>query len=354
MLYWLYSHFHINLFYYITLRGGIAFFISFALTLYLMPKFIKWAKTQKLNQPIFDLAPKTHKNKGKTPTMGGIVFVTSTVISTLLTAKLTNIYILIGLLTIVSFSFIGAKDDISKIIGKKNSAGLSPKIKFFLQIFFAFIVAILLFWTTKLSHEFYIPFDKHPLFNLNYFSIFFWILVIVSTSNAVNLTDGLDGLATIPSIFSFLTLGVFVYISGNALLSIHFLLPKVSDIGEIAIVAAAFVGALTGFLWFNCHPAEIFMGDSGSLSIGAFMGYMAIISKNEILLILIGFVFVIETLSVILQVGSFKIRKKRVFFMAPLHHHFEIYGWAESKIIVRFWIIAIIADIIALITIKIR
>ena len=189
---------------------------------------------------------------------------------------------------------------------------------------------------------------------MSVFAIAFWMLVMISTSNAVNLTDGLDGLATVPSVFSFLSLGVFVYISGNAILSSHFLLPKVSGVGEVSIIAAAFVGSLIGFLWYNCHPAEIFMGDSGSLSIGAFMGYMAIISKNEILLIIIGFIFVLETLSVILQVGSFKTRKKRIFHMAPLHHHFEIHGWAESKIIVRFWIIALIANIIALITIKIR
>ena len=354
MLYLLYEYLHINLFHYITLRAGIAFFISFILTLYLMPKFIKWALSLKLNQPIFDLAPGTHQKKGGTPTMGGIVFTFSTLFATILTVKLTNTYAIIGILTILFFSLIGAKDDISKIVGKTNESGLKPKTKFALQIIFSFIISLMLYYLTELNHSFYIPFYKYPLFDMSFFAIFFWMLVIISTSNAVNLTDGLDGLATVPSVFSFLSLGIFVYISGNAILSSHFLLPKVSGAGEVSIIAAAFVGSLIGFLWYNCHPAEIFMGDSGSLSIGAFMGYMAIISKNEILLIIIGFIFVLETLSVILQVGSFKTRKKRIFHMAPLHHHFEIHGWAESKIIVRFWIIALIANIIALITIKIR
>lgn len=354
MLYLLYEYLHINLFHYITLRAGIAFFISFILTLYLMPKFIKWALSLKLNQPIFDLAPGTHQKKGGTPTMGGIVFTFSTLFATILTVKLTNTYAIIGILTILFFSLIGAKDDISKIVGKTNESGLKPKTKFTLQIIFSFIISLMLYYLTELNHSFYIPFYKYPLFDMSFFAIFFWMLVIISTSNAVNLTDGLDGLATVPSVFSFLSLGIFVYISGNAILSSHFLLPKVSGAGEVSIIAAAFVGSLIGFLWYNCHPAEIFMGDSGSLSVGAFMGYMAIISKNEILLIIIGFIFVLETLSVILQVGSFKTRKKRIFHMAPLHHHFEIHGWAESKIIVRFWIIALIANIIALITIKIR
>ncbi len=354
MLYWLFSSFHINLFHYITLRAGVAFFIAFILTLFLMPKFIAWAKNQKMNQPIFDLAPGTHQKKGGTPTMGGIVFTTSTFIASLFTVKLDNPYVLMAILIILLFSIIGAKDDIAKITGKTNQSGLTPKAKLIIQLIFALIVSVTLYYFTNLDHNLYVPFYKHPVCDMSYFAILFWMLVIVSTSNAVNLTDGLDGLATVPSIFSFLSLGAFVYISGNVILSSHFLLPKVSGIGEVSIIASAFVGSLIGFLWYNCHPAEVFMGDSGSLSIGAFMGYMAIISKNEVLLIIIGFIFVLETLSVILQVGSFKTRKKRIFKMAPLHHHFEIQGWAESKIIIRFWIIAMIANIIALITIKIR
>jgi len=180
------------------------------------------------------------------------------------------------------------------------------------------------------------------------------VLVIVATSNAVNLTDGLDGLATVPSILSIATLGIIVYITGNAVLSQYLLMPSINGVGEVAIFAAAMAGSLLAFLWYNCHPAELFMGDTGSLSIGAFLGYMAIIGKSEILLILIGFIFVIETVSVILQVGSYKLRKKRVFLKAPIHHHFEEKKWAENKIIVRFWIIALLSNALALISLKIR
>ena len=354
MLYWFYETYHFNLFQYITLRSGIAFFIAFSITIFLMPVFIKWAIKKKVNQPIFKLAPDAHKKKSGTPTMGGVVFTISILIATLISAKLYNIYVILGIATIFLFSLIGAKDDISKIVGHTNESGLKPKTKFALQIFFALIISSLIFFATRVEHNLFVPFYKYPLLNMGYFAIPFWAIVMISTSNAVNLTDGLDGLATVPSIFSFLSLGTFVYMSGNAILSEHFLLPKIIGIGEVSIIVSAFIGSLIGFLWYNCHPAEVFMGDSGSLSIGAFMGYLAIISKNEILLIIIGFIFVLETLSVILQVGSFKTRKKRIFRMAPLHHHFEIQGWAESKIIVRFWIIAMIANIIALITIKIR
>lgn len=354
MLYWLYHGLHINIFQYITVRSGFAFFISLTLSLFLMPKFIAWAKSKNANQPIYDLAPKTHQTKSKTPTMGGIVIIFSTVLSIILCAHLINVYVILGLITILLFGLIGVKDDIAKIVGKNNSSGINAKTKIFLQFLASLILGYLLFTRTGLSHEIYIPFYKYPIINLQWLIVIFWSLVMVSSSNAVNLTDGLDGLATVPSIFSMISLGVFIYISGNAILSGYLLLPKVNGSGEVVILAAAMIGSLVGFLWYNCYPAEVFMGDSGSLSIGAFIGYMAIISKNEFLLILISFVFVLETLSVILQVGSFKTRKKRMFLMAPIHHHFEIKGWAENKIIVRFWIMAIISNIIALTALKIR
>jgi len=201
---------------------------------------------------------------------------------------------------------------------------------------------------------FYIPMYKFPLYDMHFFAVVFWVFVFVATSNAVNLTDGLDGLATVPSIFSIMTLGVFAYAIGNAVFSKYLLLPNIQGVGEVVIVAAALLGSLVGFLWHNAHPAEVFMGDSGSLALGGFIAYMAIVTKNEILLILVGFVFVMETVSVILQVGSYKTRKKRIFRMAPIHHHFEMKGWAENKIIVRFWIMAAISNIIALITLKLR
>ncbi|WP_304339327.1 phospho-N-acetylmuramoyl-pentapeptide-transferase [Campylobacter ureolyticus] len=354
MFYFLYEFFNINIFSYITARAGLAFFISFFMTIFLMPKFIRWAKIKKANQPIYDLAPKSHKSKNHTPTMGGIVFIGSSIIASFLCAKLTNIYVLSALMTLVFFSYIGFKDDFSKIVGKKNEAGLKAKTKFRLQILFSLVIALILFMFSGLSSEIFIPFYKNSIIDLKYGVILFWVLVITASSNSVNLTDGLDGLATIPSVFAVLTLGVFIYLSGHALFSEYLFLPKVSLVGEVVVVCAALIGSMLGFLWYNCHPAEIFMGDSGSLSVGAFIGYSAIISKNEFLLMLVGFIFVAETLSVILQVGSFKIFKKRVFLMAPLHHHFELKGWVENKIIIRFWIIALIANIIALASIKLR
>lgn len=354
MLYFLYQLFSINLFQYITVRAGTAFFLAFFLTIYLMPRFIKWAKTRNANQPIYDLAPKTHQQKSKTPTMGGLVFLVASFIAIIICARMNNLFVLTGLVCIILFGLIGMKDDFAKILGKKNTAGLTPRMKMLLQILASGIIALILYSGVDLATDFYVPFYKYPLFDMNILAIGFWILVMVSASNAVNLTDGLDGLATVPSILSILSLGIFVYVGGNAFLSSYLLLPKVGGSGEVVIVATAIMGSLVGFLWFNCYPAEIFMGDSGSLSIGAFIGYMAIISKNEILLFLIGFVFVLETVSVILQVGSFKTRKKRIFLMAPIHHHFEVKGWPENKIIVRFWILALLSNLLALTALKIR
>jgi len=351
MFYWFYRHLDINIFQYITVRAGIGFFIAFILTYFLLPKFILWAK-KRANQPIYSLAPQTHQQKNGTPTMGGIVFVFSTIVATILSAKLNNIYVVGGVLTIIIFALIGLKDDYSKITHNKNEAGLSPRYKFLLQLLGASIIATILYFYH--DFKFYIPFYKYPLFDMGFFAIIFWTIVMVASSNAVNLTDGLDGLATVPSIFAFFTLSIIVYITGHAILANYLLLPNIKLAGELAIIGASFAGSLIAFLWYNSHPAEIFMGDSGSLSIGAFLGYCAIVAKSEVLLILIGFIFVFETVSVILQVGSFKIRKKRVFLMAPIHHHFEELGWHENKVIVRFWIIAFITNLIALASLKIR
>ncbi|MCK9161482.1 MAG: phospho-N-acetylmuramoyl-pentapeptide-transferase [Arcobacteraceae bacterium] len=353
MFYSFYKIFDLNILQYITVRAGIAFAISFFLALFLMPYFIKWAKRQKSSQPIYELAPKTHQQKAGTPTMGGIVFVFSTIIATLLTAKLNNVYVVGGIATIVLFALIGLKDDISKIINNKNDAGLSPKAKMILQIIVSIMIGVLLLFYGHNS-DFYIPFYKNPLFDLGYFSLIFWVAVMVASTNAVNLTDGLDGLATVPSIIAFFTLGALVYVAGHIVFSQYLLMPSIKNSGELTIIVSAFVGSLIAFLWYNSHPAEVFMGDTGSLSIGGFMGYCAIVSKNELLLLLVGFVFVMETISVILQVGSYKLRQKRVFLMAPIHHHFEQLGWKENKIIVRFWIIAFMTNLLALLTLKVR
>lgn len=352
MLHWLYTTFGINLFQYITLRAGVAFFIGLFLTMFFMPRFIAWAQKSSRVQPINEYVS-AHQGKAKTPTMGGIVFVLSTVIASLLTVNILNPYVIGGLLTLVFYSYIGFTDDWGKIRGGHNLAGLSARSKMLLQVFFGLGIGIFLITVAKLETGFYVPFVKASLFDMGNFSIAFWVLVIIATSNAVNLTDGLDGLATVPSIFALLSLSIIVYIVGNAALAHYLLMPKIPA-GEVVIIAMALIGSLLGFLWFNCHPAQVFMGDSGSLTLGAFIAYMAIISKSEILLILIGLIFVIETISVIVQVGSFKLRKKRVFLMAPIHHHFELKQWAENKIIVRFWIIALLSNILAIITLKIR
>ncbi len=353
MLYWLHTLFDINILGYITIRAGIAFFIALTLTLYLMPKFIRWAQKSSNIQPINEWAPKRHQEKISTPTMGGIIFIGATFIASILTIRLNNTYALGGLLTLILFALVGFQDDFAKIKKNENLAGLKARTKLTLQIISALIISYFLYKFAHFNTDLYIPFLKSPLFNMGIFAILLWVIVIVSTSNAVNLTDGLDGLATVPSIISLSTFSIIIYIIGNVKISSYLLMPHF-EVSEVAIIASALVGALTGFLWYNCHPAEIFMGDSGSLTIGAFIGYLAIISKSEILLLLIGSIFVIETLSVILQVGSYKLRKKRVFLMAPIHHHFEMKKWAENKIIVRFWIIAVLSNILALITLKIR
>ncbi len=353
MLYLIYHYLHINLFQYITVRAGISFFIGFLLTLWLMPRYIRWARKKKASQPIYVHAPQSHQTKASTPTMGGIVFITSTLIAALITIRFDNLYAMGGILTILLFALIGIKDDLSKIRGGKNEAGLTSRSKLLLQVVMGGIVSLYLYKSGFLT-KLYVPFYKYPLFDMHAFAVVFWIFVFVATSNAVNLTDGLDGLATVPSMFSIMSLSVFVYVMGHAGLSEYLLVPNIKGVGELSIVATGLVGSLIGFLWYNCHPAEIFMGDSGSLSLGGFISYMAIVTKNEILLLLIGFVFVMETVSVILQVGSYKARKKRVFRMAPIHHHFELKGWAENKIIVRFWIMALISNLLALITLKIR
>jgi len=353
LFYWLYRHQDINIFQYISIRAGIGFFIAFFLTMYLMPKFIKWAKNRKNSQPIYDLAPQSHQQKVGTPTMGGVVFVFTTLIATILTAKLNNPYIVGALLIIGLFSAIGIKDDLAKISSSKNEAGLSAKMKLIYQTLVSMLVVGVLFYANHTTTLF-VPFHKYALFDMQLLAGVFWILVMVAASNAVNLTDGLDGLAVVPSIVSFFTLSLIVYITGHAIISGYLLLPNIKLVGELAIVGASFIGALIAFLWYNSHPAQVFMGDSGSLAIGGFMGYMAIVAKSEILLVIIGFLFVLETVSVILQVGSYKLRKKRIFLMAPIHHHFEQKGWHENKVIIRFWIIAFMSNLVALMSLKIR
>ena len=352
MLYELSQLLDINLFGYISVRAGLAFFVAFILTLIIMPKYLSWALSKNANQPISKYVP-AHEGKRHTPTMGGAIFLTATFIAALITVDLTNLYVLGGLITLIGFGLVGLKDDLGKVLSGDNLEGLTPKGKMFLQALVATLATGLLLYA-GFPTDFYVPFLKTPLFDLSYAAVPFWVLVFLATTNAVNLTDGLDGLATVPSVIALFTLGVIVYVTGHAIFSAYILIPNIKGVGEVMILAAALSGGLLGFLWYNCYPAEVFMGDTGSLAIGGFLAYLAILGKSEVLLILIGIIFVIETVSVILQVGSYKLRGERIFLMAPIHHHFELKKWAENKIIVRFWMIAFIANILALVSFKFR
>ena len=353
MLYGFYELLNINLFQYISVRAGFGFFIAFILTLFILPRFMAWAIARKAQQPINKYVP-NHASKANTPTMGGAVFVISTLIAILLTANLFNPYIIAGLITLIGFALVGFQDDLGKILTGDNLKGLSSKGKLALQAIVGVAVAVFLIHVANFPTTIYLPFFKEPIFDMGDYAIIFWVIVFLATTNAVNLTDGLDGLATVPSIISLATLGIIVYLTGHAIFSGYLYMPNIKGVGEVSIIASSLSGALLGFLWYNCYPAEVFMGDTGSLAIGGVIAYMAIIGKSEALLVLIGLIFVLETVSVILQIGSFKLRKKRVFLMAPIHHHFEMKNWAENKIIVRFWMISFLSNIIALISLKIR
>lgn len=353
MLYYIYELFDINILQYISVRAGLGFFIAFFITLYAIPRYIAWAVSKKAKQPINKYVP-NHASKQNTPTMGGAIFVIATIISLILTAQIFNPYIIAGLITIIGFALVGFQDDLGKILTGDNLQGLTSRGKMGLLLVIAIGVSLFLILVADFPTTIYLPFIKEPIFDMGYFAIPFWIIVFLATTNAVNLTDGLDGLATVPSIISLSTLGILAYVTGHAVISKYLLLPNIQGVGEVTILATSLSGALLGFLWYNGYPAEIFMGDTGSLAIGGVVAYIAIIAKSEALLLLIGLIFVVETISVILQVGSYKIRGKRIFLMAPIHHHFEMKKWAENKIIVRFWMIAFISNLLALITLKIR
>lgn len=352
MLYELSQLLDINLFGYISVRAGFAFLVAFLLTLLVMPKYLAWALSKNANQPISKYVP-AHEGKRHTPTMGGAIFLVATLIAALLTVDFSNLYIWGGIITLIGFGLVGFKDDVGKILSGDNLEGLTPRGKMGLQALVSILATGLLLYT-GFPTDFYVPFLKTPLFDLGYGAIPFWVLVFLATTNAVNLTDGLDGLATVPSIIALSTLGLIIYVTGHAIFSQYLLVPNIKGVGEVMILAAALSGGLLGFLWYNCYPAEVFMGDTGSLAIGGFIAYLAILGKSELLLTLIGIIFVIETVSVILQVGSYKLRGERIFLMAPIHHHFELKKWAENKIIVRFWMIAFIANILALVSFKFR
>tara|TARA_Y100000389_G_C17469442_1_gene528960 strand:- start:7233 stop:8318 length:1086 start_codon:yes stop_codon:yes gene_type:complete len=345
-----------TVFQYLTLRIVMAALTSLIITLILGPSIISFLREKQFYQSIRKDGPKTHLDeKIATPTMGGIIIIFSVMVSTILWSNLLNNYILVLLFGIFSFGLIGFYDDYKKLI-QKNSDGIKGRIKLLLQIIFASLITIYLYIFMETGNiQSVVPFLKDNSFYLGLLFIPWSIFIIVGSSNAVNLTDGLDGLAILPSILIASAFVIFSYVHGNINISEYLLIPYIKDSGEVAIFAASLVGAGLGFLWFNSYPAEIFMGDCGSLSLGSSLGLLAIILKQELAFAIMSGIFIAEVFSVILQVSSFKLRNgKRIFKMAPLHHHYELSGLSEPKIIMRFWIITFILVLIALSTLKIR
>jgi len=343
----------LNVFRYITFRTIYAIITALLITLFLGPWAIRKLQTLNIKQYVREDGPAAHLNKHGTPTMGGILILFSLTIATLLWVDLTNIYIWCVLLTTWSLGIIGLIDDVKKI-RSKSSKGVSPRFKLWGQIISGTALGVFLYLSPHFDKNLTIPFFKEISFNLGIFYILFVTVIIVGTSNAVNLTDGLDGLAIGLVLIVTATYLLFSYFTGHITIASYLQIPYITGSGELTIFCGAILGAAIGFLWFNAYPAQIFMGDVGSLALGGALGTVAIITKHEILLAIAGGIFVIEALSVILQVGSYKLRKKRLFAMAPLHHHFELKGWAEPKIIVRFWILAGILALVAISTLKLR
>ena len=346
----------LNVFRYLTFRTGLSVMSSMIIVFIIGGPFIRFIESHKITGPIRDDGPIGHiVKKVGTPTMGGVLILIGILFGTLLWADLTNPYIWVLLMVVTSFGLLGAIDDYLKI-KHKNSRGISSGAKIVSQIILSIIAIWLLIKFGNNEHltKLYFPFFKTLTLHLGLFFIPFAIFIIVGSSNAVNLTDGLDGLATVPIMLVALSFTFICYVVGNTVFSEYLQIPYIADVGESSIFCGSIVGSCLGFLWFNAPPAKIFMGDTGSLSLGGSLGAVSIIAKHEIVLGIIGGLFVLETVSVIIQVISFKLTGKRVFMMAPLHHHFEKKGWAESTVVIRFWIISIILALIGLATLKLR
>lgn len=342
-----------NVFRYITFRTLAASITALFISFLLGPWFIRRMTARQIGQTIRPDGPQSHLAKAGTPTMGGALILFSMVLATLLLADLTNLYVWLAVGVSVAYALIGFTDDYLKL-RRGNARGLSGKAKLAAQFAVALVAGLVLFVHHDFSTALFFPFVKeiHP--DLGWGYVPFAAIVIVGASNAVNLTDGLDGLAIGPVMTTAFTYGVFAYLTGHAKYADYLQIPHVPGAGELAIFCGALLSAGLGFLWFNAYPAEMFMGDVGSLPLGAALAVVALVTKQEILLIIVGGVFVVEALSVIFQVVSFKLRRKRIFRMAPIHHHFELLGWPEPQIIVRFWIISIICALLALSTLKLR
>ncbi len=345
-----------NVFNYITLRAVLASLTSLVISFLVGPAVIRRLTAMKIGQSVRTDGPQTHLVKAGTPTMGGALILVSIALSTLLWADLNNHYVWIALLTTLGFGAVGWVDDYRKVV-HRNPKGLSARQKYFWQSLFGIVAALYIAYSVQLpaQTELFVPFFKHvaiPLGTIGF--VILTYLVIVGTSNAVNLTDGLDGLAIMPTVMIASALSVFAYVAGNAVFSQYLGEPHIPGAGELAVFCAAIAGSGLAFLWFNAYPAEVFMGDVGALALGAALGTVAVIVRQEIVLFVMGGVFVVETLSVMIQVTSFKLTGKRVFRMAPLHHHFELKGWKETQVVVRFWIITMMLVLVGLSTLKIR
>tara|TARA_Y100000389_G_C17429680_1_gene501760 strand:+ start:778 stop:1863 length:1086 start_codon:yes stop_codon:yes gene_type:complete len=346
----------LNVFKYLTFRTGLAIFTSMIIVFLVGTPFIKFFSTRQILDPIREDGPSEHIiKKIGTPTMGGVLILLGLFLSVLLWADLSSIYILFLLFISLSYGLLGAYDDYKKI-KYKNSSGITFKFKLISQVLLAFIAISIFSYFSDYQElkNLYFPFFKNLIINLGWFFIPFSIFIIVGSSNAVNLTDGLDGLATVPVILVAGCFAFISYVTGNIVFSEYLQIPYIEGVGEISIFCGAIIGSCLGFLWFNAPPAKIFMGDTGSLALGGSLGGIGIITKHEIVLAIVGGLFVLEAISVIVQVTSYKLTGKRVFRMAPIHHHFEKKGWAESTVVIRFWIISIILAMIGLATLKLR
>ncbi len=345
-----------NVFNYITLRAVLATLTAVVISFIVGPAMIRKLTTYKIGQAVRDDGPKTHLTKAGTPTMGGALILVSIVITTLLWADLTNKYVWVVLIVTLGFGAIGWIDDYRKVV-RRDPKGLSARAKFFWQSVFGFAAAVYLAHTATdpAQTDLIVPFFKQVAYPLGMTGfVIITYFVIVGTSNAVNLTDGLDGLAILPTVMVGSALGVFAYVAGHAVFSRYLGFPHIPGAGELTVLCAAMAGAGLAFLWFNAYPAEVFMGDVGALALGAVLGTVAVVVRQEIVLFIMGGVFVVETLSVMLQVSSFKLTGKRIFRMAPLHHHYELKGWKENQVVVRFWIITMMLVLVGLSTLKLR
>lgn len=344
-----------TVFQYLTVRGILGILTALALSLLVGPWMIRRLNYHQIGQVVRDDGPQTHLSKAGTPTMGGALILVSILASSLLWADLSNRYVWTVLAVTALFGGIGWVDDYRKVF-ERNPKGLPARWKYFWQSLFGTGAVVFLYVTANVPAEtqFMIPFFKDVALNMGLFYIVFGYFIVVGFSNAVNLTDGLDGLAILPTVMVGSALGIIAYLTGHSEFAAYLQIPYIPGTGELAVFCGALAGAGLGFLWFNTYPAQIFMGDVGALALGAALGMVAVMVRHEIVLVIMGGVFVMETLSVILQVGSFKLTGKRIFRMAPLHHHFELKGWPEPRVIVRFWIITVILVLFGLATLKLR